>query len=204
MFDLSYLRIFPNLVVMAPGDAHDLKAMFDFALQQNSPCTIRYPKTTAQTLDGPRAEIELGRAEVLRWGRDGVILCCGTLVQAGLQAADQLREAGLQVGVVNARFVKPLDREVIERAARECPFVVTVEEGALLGGFGSAVLETIADAGWDSPRIRRLGVPDRYVEHADRDAQLAELGLDVAGIVKACQELAEQSGADQAALTARF
>ena len=195
VFDIGYLRIFPNLTVMAPGDAHDLSAMLDFALKQNSPCSIRYPKTAAELVAGPRAELEWGRAEVLAWGTDGTLLCCGTLVSECLRAAARLREEGLDVGVINARFVKPLDRELVERTVRECEFVVTVEEGALMGGFGSAVLEAAADAGLDTSRIRRLGVPDRFIEHAERHEQLAELGLDAEGMVRLCLELAGRTGA---------
>ncbi len=195
VFDIGYLRIFPNLTVMAPGDTHDLSAMLEFALKQNSPCSIRYPKAAAELVAGPRTELELGRAEVLSWGPDGAFLCCGTLLSTCLQAAEHLRAEGLDVGVINARFVKPVDREIIERAVRECAFVVTVEEGALMGGFGSAVLEAAADAGLDTSRVRRLGVPDRFIEHAERHEQLAELGLDVAGMVRLCLDLAGRSGA---------
>ncbi len=203
VFDIGYLRIFPNLTVMAPGDAHDLSAMLEFALKQNSPCSIRYPKAAAELVAGPRTELELGRAEVLSWGSDGVLLCCGTLLSTCLQAAERLREEGLDVGVVNARFVKPLDREIVERAVRECAFVVTVEEGALMGGFGSAVLEAASDAGLDTSRVRRLGVPDRFIEHAERHEQLAELGLDAAGMVRLCLDLAGRSDAIGNAATVR-
>ncbi|MCY2988316.1 MAG: 1-deoxy-D-xylulose-5-phosphate synthase [Planctomycetota bacterium] len=195
VFDIGYLRIFPNLTVMAPGDTHDLSAMLEFALKQNSPCSIRYPKAAAELVAGPRTELELGRAEVLSWGPDGALLCCGTLLSTCLQVAEHLREEGLDVGVINARFVKPVDREIIERAVRECAFVVTVEEGALMGGFGSAVLEAAADAGLDTSRVRRLGVPDRFIEHAERHEQLAELGLDAAGMIRLCLDLAGRSDA---------
>ena len=190
VFDLAYMRIFPNLVVMAPGDAHDLTAMFDFALHQDSPCSIRYPKATAETIEGDRQPIDRGRAEVLRGGRDGAILCLGTLLGQCVQAARRLQEFDLDVGVVNARFLKPLDTEVIERALCECPFVVTVEEAALAGGYGSAVLETAADARWNIGHVHRLGVPDRFVEHATREELLADLGLDTPGITRACLEMA--------------
>lgn len=185
-FDLAYLRVFPNLVVMAPGDAYDLEAMLDAALRHDAPCSIRYPKAVAPTVPGPRAPIELGRAEVLSWGSDGVIMCCGALLDECLQALGQLRDRGLDVGVVNARFVKPLDAGVIERALNQGGFVVTVEEGCLAGGYGSAVLETAIDAGWDVRRIRRLGLPDRFIEHGERHGLLADVGLDADGIVRAC------------------
>lgn len=139
---------------------------------------------------GARTPVELGRAEVIEWGQDGVILCCGALLSRCIAAAERLREAGLDVGVVNARFVKPLDRDIVLRAFEQCGFVVTVEEAALMGGFGSAVLEAASDAGCDTTRIRRLGIPDHFIEHGDRAELLADLGLDVDGIAAACRDMA--------------
>ena len=191
VFDLAYMRIFPHMVVMAPGDGYDLRAMLDFSLQHDSPCSIRYPKTNAVTHEGPRAPLELGRAEIFSWGRDGNILCCGTLLSNALRAAERLRQQGLDVGVVNARFVKPLDTDVLSRAVQEGGFLLTVEEGALAGGFGSAVLEALSARGWTMPALRCLGIPDRYVGHGERGELLAELGLDVDGIVQAGLELAQ-------------
>ena len=144
-FDLGYLRVFPNMMVMAPGDAVDLATMFEFATSFPGPVAIRYPKATAedvgQLFDRDRTPMELGRAEVFDWGRDGMILCCGTLLSNCLKAAAKLREEGLDVGVINARFVKPLDTETVCKAIETSPFVLTVEEASLAGGFGSAVLE---------------------------------------------------------------
>lgn len=197
-FDLAYLRVFPNVVVMAPGDAHDLQAMLDFALHHDAPCSIRYPKAAAHTLAGPRSPLQLGKAEIVHWGRDGAILCCGALLSECLRAARQLQDRGLEVGVVNARFAKPLDADVIERAMCECSFVVTVEEGCLAGGYGSAVLETAIDAGWDVRRFRRLGLPDRFIEHGERGELLTDVGLDAKGIARAC--LALTGGVDMLAV----
>jgi 1-deoxy-D-xylulose-5-phosphate synthase len=188
-YDLGYMRLFPNLVVMAPGDSHDLAAMVDFALQSEGPCSIRYPKACAEKVPGRREPIRLGRAEVLNWGQDGMLLSCGTQLAACLQAREELARDGLDVGVVNARFVKPLDRDVIIRALKECPFVVTVEEGALAGGFGSAVLELAADEGVDARHVRRLGIPDIFVQHGERAELLAELNLDSTGIAQTCRAL---------------
>jgi 1-deoxy-D-xylulose-5-phosphate synthase len=192
-YDLAYMRIFPNMVVMAPGDATEMAPMLDFALSHDSPCSIRYPKTAAQTIDREPTPIELGRAEIIREGADGAILCCGTLLSSCLAAVETLREDGLDVGLINARFVKPLDRHVILKAIRELPFVVTVEEAAVAGGFGSAVLEAAAEAGLNGAGVRMLGMPDRFVEHGDRAELLADLGLDAAGIAKSCREMATQT-----------
>ncbi len=190
VFDIGYLRVFPNMVMMAPGDALELPAMLQFSLAHDSPCSIRYPKAAAVEIPREVAPIELGKSEVLKWGEDGCLVACGAMLQRCVEAANQLGEAGLNVGVVNARFIKPLDTETILQAVEECGFVVTVEEGALAGGFGSAVVEAATDAGLNTSRVRRLGIPDFYVEHGERDELLADLGMDVAGIVRTCQELA--------------
>jgi 1-deoxy-D-xylulose-5-phosphate synthase len=194
-YDLAYLRVFPNLVVMAPGDEKDVAPMVEFALAQGTPVSIRYPKANLETIDREAQPIELGQAEVLEWETDGVFLVCGTLVGACLRAAGRLRQRhGLRVGVVNARFVKPLDRATVVKAVEECGFVLTVEEGCLAGGFGSAVLEAANDAGLNTAHVRRLGLPDRFVLHAEREEQLAEVGLDVDGITRAALELAKAVG----------
>ncbi len=187
--DLGYMRVFPNMKIMAPADEHDLGQMLDLALRDNAPCAIRYPKAAVPTIDGERAPVEMGESEVLSWSEEGVILCCGALLPACLDAARLLHDEGIQVGIVNARFVKPLDMKVLLRAVRDCSFVVTVEEAALIGGFGSAVLEAAADAGLDTSRVRRLGIPDHFIEHGERGELLADLSLDAAGIAAACRAL---------------
>jgi 1-deoxy-D-xylulose-5-phosphate synthase len=193
VFDLAYLRVFPNVAVMVPGDEADVPQMLALALQHNGPCAIRYPKASATTVAGERTPVEFGKSEVLSWGEDGMIVCGGALLPACLEAAIELRRDGLSIGVINARFLKPLDAETILRAIRETGFVVTVEEAALMGGFGSAVLEAASEAGLDTSRVRRLGIPDQFVEHGERGELLAELGLDAAGIAAACRALAPSS-----------
>jgi 1-deoxy-D-xylulose-5-phosphate synthase len=196
-FDLGYLRLFPNLAVLAPGDEHDLPAMLDWALAWNGPVAIRYPKAVVERHPGPRTPIEWGKAEVLAEGHDGLILACGTMLGAALEAAARLREEGLEVGVVNARFVKPLDPRIAEWIDA-APWVVTVEENALQTGFGSAVLEAVNDAGLQPPPLRRLGLPDRFVEHGERNELLADLGLDAVGIAATCRQLAGRAPVDAA------
>ncbi len=193
-YDFAYMRIFPNIVVMAPGDAGDVAPMLDFALGHDAPCSLRYPKAAAETIPGRRPPIELGKAEVFDWGQDGMILCCGALLPQCIAVASTLREEGLDVGVVNARFVKPLDQHTILKAVRQASFVITVEEGCLAGGFGSAVLEAAADAGISTGHVHRLGLPDRFVEHGARAELLADLGLDTAGILRAAQQSAARAG----------
>jgi 1-deoxy-D-xylulose-5-phosphate synthase len=194
-YDIAYMRIFPNMVVMAPGDEKDVAPMIDFALGHTSPVSIRYPKANLETIDRVVQPIELGQAEILEWETDGMFLACGTLVGTCLRAAERLRQRyGLRVGVVNARFVKPLDKVTTLKAIEECGFVLTVEEGCLAGGYGSAVLEAASDAGLSTAHVRRLGLPDRFVMHAERDEQLEEVGLDVDALTQAALELAGTVG----------
>jgi 1-deoxy-D-xylulose-5-phosphate synthase len=189
VFDLGYLRVFPNMVVMAPADEYDLAQMLKFALSHDGPCAVRYPKATLPTIPGQRSSVEFAKSEVLSWSDDGAIVCCGALLAECVKAAELLAEEGINVGVINARFAKPLDSDTILRAMRECGFVVTVEEGALMGGFGSAVLELAADAGLNTSHVRRCGIPDKFIEHGERGELLADLGLNPAGIAAACRSL---------------
>jgi 1-deoxy-D-xylulose-5-phosphate synthase len=194
VFDFSYMRAFPNMTVMAPGDAYDLSAMLEFAIQLEGPSSLRYPKAKAIDVSGelpdkPRTPVQWGKAETLRPGRDAVLISCGTPLIECLKAASALAADGLRVGVINARFVKPLDTETILNAARRCDFVVTVEEAALMGGFGSAVLEAFNDAGV-ATTIHRLGIPDDFIEHGERGELLADLGLTADGIAATCRRLA--------------
>jgi len=182
VFDIPYLRIFPNFVVMAPGDELDVAPMLKFALSHSGPVSLRYPKANLERLDRPMVPMELGQAEVYEWGEDGVFIVCGTLFPTCVKAAEALREEGFNVGVINARFVKPLDRATLLRAVEEMPLVVTVEEGTLEGGFGSAVLEAANNAGLNTSHVLRLGLPDRFIEHGERGELLADLGLDVSGL----------------------
>lgn len=186
-FDIAYQRLFPNLIVMAPGDELDVKPMLDFALRQPHPTSIRYPKAALETVKREFAPIELSKAEVIEDGDDGAFIVFGTLVPTALQAAHKLRDDGINVAVVNARFAKPLDRETIVPLVDRMPFVVTVEEGTLQGGFGSAVLEACNAERVDTRSVIRLGIPDRFIEHAERAELLADLGLDVEGLCRAAR-----------------
>jgi 1-deoxy-D-xylulose-5-phosphate synthase len=188
-FDLGYMRLFPTMVVLAPGDGHDLTAMLDWALAHDGPVAIRYPKAVVERHEGSRTPIELGRSETLAEGSDGLVIACGTLLGEALKAAAELRREGLEVAVVNARFVKPLDAGLVERI-EAAPWTVTVEENALQTGFGSAVLEAVNDAAIQAGPLVRLGLPDRFVEHGERAELLAALGIDAAGIAATCRRLA--------------
>jgi 1-deoxy-D-xylulose-5-phosphate synthase len=181
-FDVPYLRLFPNFVVMAPGDEYDVAPMLKFALTHDGPAAMRYPKANLERVERSVTPLELGQSEVYEWGDDGVLVAFGTLFATCVKAAQALREDGLNIGVINARFAKPLDKTTLLKAVEELPLVVTVEEGTLEGGFGSALLEAANAARLDTRNIVRLGLPDRFVEHGERAELLAELGLDVPGI----------------------
>ena len=197
VFDNSYMRIFPNMVVMAPGDELDVEPMIEFSLSIDSPTSIRYPKTKVERIAREVAPIELGKAEVLSWGEDGNVLVCGTMLPVAVEAAAVLRKEGLDVGVINARFVKPVDNEVIAKAI-DAGFVITIEENAAMGGFGSAVLEAANCLGKATDRVKILAIPDEFVEHGDRDDLLADLGLDCNGICTAARNLAGREAKESA------
>ncbi len=192
-FDFGYMRLFPNMIVMAPGDANDIGAMLDFSLSQDVACSIRYPKTAAAEISRELQPIELGKSETLRTGTDGTIVVCGVSLANALEAAEILQSEGLDVGVVNARFVKPIDTEMIRQTLANSKFVITVEEANLMGGFGSAFLESANEMGLNASKVRRIGIPDEFVEHQSRPEVLASLKLDTEGIAETCRAAAKNT-----------
>jgi 1-deoxy-D-xylulose-5-phosphate synthase len=182
VFDIAYLRALPNIVCMAPRDEAMLAAMLRTALTyDDGPIALRYPRGEGVgTRVPPPAEIraiEIGTGELLREGSRVAIVGYGTGVQKGLEAADLLAEHGLSVTVADARFAKPIDVELMTRLAADHELLVTVEEGVLAGGFGSAVWEELNDAGVDLPKIVRVGMPDRYVTHGKPALLHREVGF---------------------------
>jgi 1-deoxy-D-xylulose-5-phosphate synthase len=202
VFDTVYLRLFPNFVVMAPGDELDVAPMLRFALSHDGPASLRYPKAGLEKVQRGVAPVELGQAEIYEWATDGMLVAYGSLFPTCVKAAERLRQEGLEVGVINARFAKPLDRQTLLRAVEQLPLVVTVEEGTLEGGFGSALLEAANAAGLDTRHIVRLGLPDRFIEHAERAELLADLGLDVNGICDAVRRARRSDPVERRACTA--
>jgi 1-deoxy-D-xylulose-5-phosphate synthase len=197
VFDVPYLRLFPNMVSLAPADELDVEPMLRWALQQKGPVSIRYPKANLERIDraGDPSPVELGKAELLDWGEDGCFVAFGSMTTACVAAARRLRGEGVHVGVISARFVKPLDKDLILRAVQQLPLVVTVEEGTLEGGFGSAVLEAANAAGLNTGHVIRRGIPDRFIEHGERGELLADLGLDAAGLAATVRQArAAESG----------
>jgi 1-deoxy-D-xylulose-5-phosphate synthase len=182
VFDLSYLRHVPNLVVMAPKDADELRAMLGLALKHDGPSAIRYPRGRAPEGEAEKP-IKIGESETLTEGGDIALLAVGNMVQPALAAAERLKADGISAAVLNMRFVKPLDKQAVLNAARSGK-VMTIEENALQGGFGSAVLECLNAEGMHNVKLRRVGIPDEFVQQGTQ-AELRELyGLDENGIYK--------------------
>jgi 1-deoxy-D-xylulose-5-phosphate synthase len=190
LYDLAYLRTLPNMVLMAPRDENELRAMLRTAIEHRGPAALRFPRGDAPgvPIQEEIKTIGIGEAELLRDGDDVALVALGSMVGPALAAAERLAELGVRAAVLDARFAKPLDVRRICELARRCRAIVTVEEHALQGGFGEAVLHALAEAGL-APRVRVLGVPDRVVEHGSPAEIHAELGLDAPGIADAARSL---------------
>jgi 1-deoxy-D-xylulose-5-phosphate synthase len=194
LFDLSYLRHLPNLVVMAPKDENELRDMLLTAVEHPGPIVLRYPRGrgVGVAFSSTLNKVPIGKAEVLQEGHDLLILALGASVYPALAAAQELAKQGFSATVVNARFVKPLDEPLILNLAARHGRVLTVEENVVAGGFGSAVLELMADRGLFGVTVKRLGISDVFVEHGTQDILRQKYGLDVAGIVKRALTILEQ------------
>jgi 1-deoxy-D-xylulose-5-phosphate synthase len=184
LYDIAYLRTVPNMTLMAPKDENELQHMIYTAIQTGHPAAVRYPRGNGigAKLDEQFRVLEIGKAEMLQDGEDCVILALGTLVHPALKAAERLAVEGISASVVNARFVKPLDEELICCLATEKSFLITVEEAALMGGFGSAVMELLEARSLQGCKLLRIGVPDRLIPHGSPSLLHAKYGIDADGI----------------------
>ncbi|MDP2862429.1 MAG: 1-deoxy-D-xylulose-5-phosphate synthase [Desulfobacterales bacterium] len=192
LFDISYLRSLPNMVVMAPKDENELRRMLVTALSHNGPIAFRYPRGTAVgvPIEEDIKPLTIGKGEILEKGEDILILAIGMSVCEALKANEKLiSEHGIYPTVVNCRFVKPLDVELITSLAKEIPRIITVEENIRQGGFGSAVLECLNDEGISGFKIERLGIPDLFVEHGPQDLLRAKYKIDSNAIVDSALKL---------------
>jgi len=177
-YDLSYLRCIPNLTVMTPADENECRLMLSTGFQLQGPAAVRYPRGTGPgTVINPGLDtLPVGKAEIVREGREAALLVFGSLLPEALEAAERL-----DATVVNMRFVKPLDESCVLDMVNRHRVIISIEDNAIAGGAGSAVAETLANHGATTPLIM-LGIPDRFIEHASREQQLAECGLDADGI----------------------
>jgi 1-deoxy-D-xylulose-5-phosphate synthase len=189
-FDLSYLRIIPNMTIMAPKDENELRHMLYTALNAHIPIAIRYPRGEGVgiPMDDEYTKIPIGESEILTDGKDCLILALGNKVHPSLDAAMDLKKEGYSVSVVNCRFVKPLDQRLSDMAAR-MRRVLIVEENTLQGGFGSAILEFFVDQGLSNLKIKRLGIPDTFVEHGPQNLLREQCGIDKKKIIEEARKL---------------
>ena len=184
LMDFCYLRGMPNVVVMAPKDENELRHMLKTAVLHNGPASVRYPRGNGfgVVMDEEIKQLEIGKAEIVRQGTDVAIIGIGTQVHYCEKAAERLAAEGLNPTVVNARFVKPLDAELILALARSHGSIVTVEDHYVQAGFGSAVMELLEENRLSEVRVMCLGFPDKLIEHASQSTLLAKYGLDADGI----------------------
>lgn len=196
VFDISYLRLIPNIVIMAPKDENELRKMLASAISYPHPVALRYPRGSGLgvEIEAEPSVLPLGKGEVVREGRDVAFLTLGTMVHNCELAADILSEQSIKAGVINLRFAKPLDKELIIKTAMQYRYLVTVEENALHGGIGSAVMELLNEAGLHGVKVLRLGIPDRFIEHGARALLLKDLALDEAGIARQTELFLEKNG----------
>jgi len=200
VFDLVYLRSIPNLVIIAPKDGQEFQQMLEFALSLDKPVAIRYPKSVCRSLDFARdgsrdgelvepfarlpvCPLELGKAEILKEGKDIAIIALGSMVLPGLEAADLLKKEAVSCSVINARFLKPMDIDLLSKIKANVIF--TVEEGLIAGGFGSAVQEVLGKP------VYRIGLPDEFIPHGSRDILLEKYGLTAQGIADKISKIAK-------------
>ena len=191
LFDFSYLRSIPNIVIMAPKDENELQHMLKTAVECGGPASIRYPRGSGVgvPLDEVTETIEIGKAQIVREGGDLAIIAIGSTVYPSLDAAELLADENIEVTVVNSRFVKPLDKALLSEIASSFKKIVTVEENVLMGGFGSAVLELFEETGILGATVKRLGIGDAFVEQGTQTQLKKQQGIDAQGIAQAVRNM---------------
>ncbi|MGD2185470.1 MAG: 1-deoxy-D-xylulose-5-phosphate synthase [Desulfobacterales bacterium] len=195
LFDFCYLRNLPNMVVMAPKDENEMRRMLVAALQYNGPIALRYPRGvgTGTIIEKDIQPLPIGKGELLKEGEDVLILAVGRSVLEALDAHSELSELGISAAVVNCRFVKPLDIELISSLAKKIPRIITVEENVRQGGFGGAVLEGLNDRGITGFQLERIGIPDTFVEHGPQKLLRSKYGIDAKAVVDTAKQLMASS-----------
>jgi 1-deoxy-D-xylulose-5-phosphate synthase len=193
-FDMAFLRHVPKMVVMAPKDENELQHMMKTCLQHEGPASVRYPRgvSLGVKMDAEPKALPVGQGEVLKEGTDVALVAIGVTVWEAFKAAERLEQEGISTAVVNGRFVKPLDGNLIGDVAKKVRYVVTVEEGSRMGGFGSAVLEALSDLGLTHLRTKVLGLPDWYIEQGPQDLLRERYGLTADGIYESVKALLAQ------------
>lgn len=199
-FDYAFLRHVPNMTVMAPKDENELQHMMKTAVEHDGPISVRYPRgvSLGVTMDPKPAALPVGKGELLKDGTDVAVVAIGVSVWPAMQAAERLSREGISTAVVNARFAKPLDANLIVSLAQRVRYVVTVEEGCKMGGFGSAVLEALSEAGVTGVTTKVLGLPDWYIEQGPQDLLRERYGLTSEGVYQSIKELVGRTPAGAA------
>lgn len=195
VFDFAYMRSMPNIVIMAPKDENELQHMLKTAVDHPGPISLRYPRGEGWgvEMDAQMKSLEIGKAELLRDGKDVVIAAIGHTAMPALRAAEDLTSLGIEAAVVNARFVKPLDKTLFRDLLGRVPRLITVEDHVVAGGFGSAVIELLADEGLSGVEVKRLGVPDRFIPHGTQDELKKVCGFDKDAIAQAVLQMVRRA-----------
>jgi 1-deoxy-D-xylulose-5-phosphate synthase len=190
-FDFAFLRHVPNMVVMAPKDENELQHLIKTAVTYDGPASVRYPRgvSLGVPMDSEPTALPIGKGELLRDGHEVALVAIGVTTWQADQAAERLEQDGISTAVINARFAKPLDKELILDVAKRVRYLVTIEEGSKMGGFGSAVLEAISEEGLTHLRTKIIGLPDWYIEQGPQDLLRERYGLTANGIYDAVKEL---------------
>lgn len=193
-FDYAFLRSIPNMTIMAPKNENELRSMLKTAVALKGPVSVRYPALPGEGVEMTEAEtLPVGKAEVLRKGKQLSIWAIGTMVRTALTVAEKLQAEGIEAGVVNMRFAKPLDEELLIQQAKAYDHILTLEEGVLKGGVGSAVLEVLNENDLlQQCRVLTLGLPDKFGEAGDRQLQLQDVGLDVDSVLASVKKWLKQ------------
>lgn len=188
IFDLAYLKIIPNLVIMAPKNGMELERMLEFALQLNKPTAIRYPRASVSMKDDLSTPLKLGKAELIKEGKDFTIIALGSMVSVAQEAIEIVSREGLSGSLVNARFAAPLDLELIKSSCAGKKFIFTVEEGIKEAGFGSAVAQELGR------QVERIGLPFEFIPHGARGVLLEKYGLTASGIAESVRKAVKKNG----------
>jgi 1-deoxy-D-xylulose-5-phosphate synthase len=191
VFDISFLRLIPNIIIMSPRDENELQHMLFTATKLNCPVAIRYPRGNGIGVnrDWNLMEIPVGKGEILKQGDDLTIIASGIHCYTALDASEKLEKEGIMARVIDAKFIKPLDKELILEAAQQTGNIITIEENVRMGGFGSAILEMLSDEGVFDIKVRRIGIPDRFIQHGNTNLLRAECGLTAESIIEKAKEL---------------
>ncbi len=188
IFDIAYLKSIPNLVIMAPKNGIELEQMLEFALQLNKPTAIRYPRASVSLEDGLSAPLKLGKAELIKEGKDFTIIALGSMVLVAKEAIEMLSKEGLSGSLVNARFAAPLDLELIRNICAKTKFIFTVEEGIKDAGFGSSIAQELGR------QVERIGLPFEFIPHGARELLLEKYGLTASGIAESIRKAVKKNG----------